>query len=533
MKLRHRWCRIALSLLFILTLTLPVPTRADGGPIIRDDPELWVSLEEGKQIAVVRLGETEDTAQVDLFVSLLDASGESHEIAFFIPLGNVPTAFDVVEKNSRDFEAGQTKVLDNRLADAARRERNYRSEVGGALATGVFLTEGSSVFGPVFFLVFIVGPPQTVEFHTLGGEMPAEMPVEAPTPVATFWTEHSLVELYDVDADTNLEVLAATTGLDPAVQETLRRFEGQQIAVVTMQTQPASAGGGETSGYPSTTGQQGLHLAWTTRLSPGDEGRTYAYPLGTGSAWAHPIELTHIYVVAPPRVDFRVAYPRLGEHRSGYTTYTDHFYGLSFEPLIMQHTDTPGYAVDQAVGDFGRVWRATYVQSNAAEDIVVTRVGGLLPETRAALHSLVVRQQVVRYTWVVGLLAVLSIRVIAWHFVLSRYLGFPYHRLALKRWGHAVGWALIYVGSNIAMWLVVMFIITTLPDVWCLTAICLPPFALPLLCIFSGYRFALIARRRLDIPREKAIKAYALAVIASNVGYGLFALIYLALVGAL
>ncbi len=526
MKLKRVWQGIAAGLFLSLVLTpvLAVPIHADGGPIL-SDPELWAQIEEGTQTATVRLDEDEDTAQVDLFVSLLDASGESHEIIFFLPLGSQPTAFDVREENSFDFEAAQTEELDSYLGDAAEWQQDYQSSVCFALLPGTLLVNGAW-WSWFFWLPSIFGP-----FGMMGAMQ---------APLETFQTEHSLIELYDIDAETDLGALIATTGLDPAVQETLRRLEGQQIAVVTMQTQAAGEAGteGGASGPYGISGQQGLHLAWTTRLVPGDEGATYAYPLGTGSAWAHPIELTRVYVVAPPGVDFHVAYPQLGEDRSGYAA--GGFYGR-LGPRIMQHTDTPGYAVDQAVGDFGRVWRATYVQSNAAEDVIVARVEGLLPETRAVLRRHAVQQWTIRLTWAIGLLAALVIWVAAWRFVMSRRLGFSYRWLNLRLWGHAVGWALVYLVSNAVLltaggllafgvaglfwrsdWI---FAVMTVPTLLLL--------GLTSLGVVSGLLFSLIAKRTKGIPWGKAAGAYALVVLASNVGYGLFALAYLALVGRL
>ena len=110
------WHRILTGLFLLLSWAPPTLTQADGGLIIHDY-ELWSQIEEGKQIAVVRLGE-DDTAQIDLFISLLDTSGESHEITFFIPLGNRPAGFDVIEESSLDFEETQTEELDRHLRTA-------------------------------------------------------------------------------------------------------------------------------------------------------------------------------------------------------------------------------------------------------------------------------------------------------------------------------------------------------------------------------------------------------------------------------
>ena len=51
--------------------------------------------------------------------------------------------------------------------------------------------------------------------------------------------------------------------------------------------------------------------------------------------------------------------------------------------------------------------------------------------------------------------------------------------------------------------------------------------------IVNGFLFALVAKRKWDIPGGKAVDAYGRVVIASNVGYGLFALVHLVLVRAL
>jgi len=89
--------RISRWLLSMIILALPAlmltvntnPISADGGPMV--DPILFAKLKEGQQVAVVRIKDME-TAQVDLFVSILDQTGESHEITYFVPLVTRPLA---------------------------------------------------------------------------------------------------------------------------------------------------------------------------------------------------------------------------------------------------------------------------------------------------------------------------------------------------------------------------------------------------------------------------------------------------------
>src|SRR4030042_1132633 len=82
----------------IVSTTLPV--LADGGPMV--DPLLFARLKEGQQVAVIRLRDAA-TASVDLFVSILDQTGESHEVTYFVPLGINPSELNVYEEDSLVF----------------------------------------------------------------------------------------------------------------------------------------------------------------------------------------------------------------------------------------------------------------------------------------------------------------------------------------------------------------------------------------------------------------------------------------------
>jgi hypothetical protein len=71
----------------IASVIIPAPVSADGGPMV--DPLLFAQLQEGQQVAVIRLQDN-NTASVDLFVSILDKTGESHDVTYFVPLGIGP-----------------------------------------------------------------------------------------------------------------------------------------------------------------------------------------------------------------------------------------------------------------------------------------------------------------------------------------------------------------------------------------------------------------------------------------------------------
>ena len=273
---RKKFCLATVFIIASLLLSFPSPAIADGGPIL-SDPELWAQLEEGQQTAVVTLKD-DNTINVDLFVSLLDSSGQSHEVIFFIPLGIAPTDFSVIEKTSLAFDEELTEELD----EALRKNAQSKRDVCLSLLSATLLTNGGWIL-LLCFPLLLTG---------CAGLAPKE----------TYKTESSRVDIYGLDENTDLEALINTTGLDPSVQETLSRLRGQRIAIVTLQTQPPLPSEDDNSSYQP-TGQPGIHLAWTTALVP-QSASAYSYPLGTGSSWAHPIGLTRIYVVSPQGVDF-------------------------------------------------------------------------------------------------------------------------------------------------------------------------------------------------------------------------------------
>jgi len=426
---RKKLCLATIFIIATLLLSFPSSASADGGPIL-SDPELWAQLEEGQQTAVVTM-KGDNTVDVDLFVSLLDSSGRSHEVVFFVPLGTDPTDFSVREKTSLDFDEELIEELDRAL----RKEAESKANVWLSLLSATLLTNGGWILALCFPLL-------------LSG-------CAGITPEETYETDSSRVDIYGLDEDTDLEALINTTGLDPSVQETLSRLTGQRIAIVTLQTQPPLPSDDDDGSYWP-TGQPGIHLAWSTALIPQSATVAYSYPLGTGSSWAHPIGLTRIYVVAPPGIDFTAQYPRLGTDYSGYSGDSDYsgFTQIPFylfyppKPRIMDHYDTPAYAVDEARGDFGHIWRATYTQSNSAEDVVISlgSSSGFLTTVRQSL----VRLGIVP-TILLGLLIALLLWVVAWRYFMPRILGMEY------RWRDARLWqdSLIYLGINAAVVLAV------------------------------------------------------------------------------
>jgi hypothetical protein len=523
----YNGCGLAIVMTLILGLSLPAPARADGGIIIPDS-QLWAMIGEGQQTAVISLKE-DGTAQVDLFISMADRSGTAHEVTFFIPLGNEARNFEVAEETSLAFDKTLTAGFDNQLKEQARREASYKNTVATSLLVGPLLTNGTWSW-IILFPVLMAGCMQ------------------AAAPIATFKTESSYVAIYKMDENTDVQALIETSGLDASVIDTLKSYQGQQIAVIQLQTQP-QAEGGQSSSVP--TGQPGIHLGWISTLVSHSAEATYTYPLGTGRAWASPIELTRVYVVSPAGMDFSVQYPELGNDLSGIAG------SVSLaQNLYWRIDESPAYAIEQAYGDFGRIWRATYIKSNASQDIVVTRLPGITPQTRAALQHLQSQNTVIAVTWFLSLLAGLLCWVVAWGLIMPRLLKMPYSWRSLHSYTGALKWSLLYPAASLAVaaiigvvLLVFSFLASVLPgnlfnrigDLITSTGagvLVVGIFIfLPLLVTISGmvnaYFFARRQAPRLEVSKRRAFGVYLLVVLVANMFYMMLAAGYIASVGAI
>jgi hypothetical protein len=497
---RQKKLCLATSLIIAsLLVSLPSPAIADGG--IVSDSVLWAQLEEGEQTAVVTL-KGDNTVDVDLFVSLLDSSGDSHEVVFFVPLGTGPSDFNVTEKTSLDFDQELTKELD----DALRKQAEDKGNIWLSLLPATLLTNGGWMLA-VWIPLLRSGYDWVWGLGGGGG---------TPSPE-------------------DLEALINTTGLDPSVQETLSRLAGQRIAVVTLQTQPpSSSDGGDNWHEP--TGQPGIHLAWTVALAPQSGSVAYSYPLGTGSSWAHPIGLTRIYVVASAGMDFTARYPRLGTDYSGYSGFRFGIFGSIYRirPRIMDHYDTPTYAVDEATGGFGRIWRATYTQSNSAEDVVITLgpPGGFLSTVRRSLQGWGIVP-----TILLGLLIALLLWVMAWRYCIPRMLGTEYRWRGSRLWSDS----LTYLGINagVAVFLgfgALAYVIASSIGTAGFVALQIVAAMLISAALFglpSILLFVTRQRRELGVSAGRAIAAYIVVVLVANAAYLALAFGYAALAGAI
>jgi hypothetical protein len=471
----------------LVSIAIPLPARADGGPVVPLD--LWANLKEGHQVAVVTIL-NENTARVDLFISILDKTSQSHEVTFFVPIGTGTSEFYAVEENLLTFDTKTTRNLDGILRQSAD-DKKHAVQV---LFSGALLTNGALLV-PFWAPVLLTGCAAT-----------------EPKADVTLQTESSQISIYGIDENTDLDALIQTTGLPGSVSDTLSKLKGQQIAVVKLQTHPQDGAG---TGPSPTASEPGLHLSWKTTFVPVESRPTYSYPLGTGASWSKPIELTRVYIVAPKGMDFDVKYPALGSEQSGF----DIIEGAR----ISQYYQIPSYAVDGARGDFGRVWRATYTQSNPVEDIVIVakKQSALSKFMAGAEDSALISSFF--FAIIIGLL----VWIFAWTLLMPRFLGQASGQQPRIRWYYS----LIYPCINIVFMvfpgsiLYILFLIgVTIPSLMVLFVI--------LGGAIIGF-FTLFHGGHLGVARGKAILAFILTSLVSSTAYLILAVVFAVIVNVI
>ncbi len=478
--------------LFFITLTaviLPSPANADGGLIVPYD--LWGRLEEGHQIGIITiLGD--DSARTDLFISILDSTDVSHEITFFVPIGNNPETFNAIEQTLYDFDKIHTQPYDNRLREYASRQKDALE----ALFSGALLTNGGiliPLWAPLLLTGCAAANPQ------------AELVIT---------TDSSEISIYGIDDNTDIDALIQTSGLPAEVAETLSGLKGQRVAIVKLQTQPQKVAiEQENSGdWNGPLTEPGLHLSWISPLLDGAEGKTVTYPLGTGAAWSKPIGLTRVYVSARNGLDFSVQYPKLGEEHSGY----ERIHGAR----ILDYADTATYAIDEARDGSGHIWRATYMQSNPTDNVVIT----VKPESAFAGFRRTMMNHAFSNSIIFALVIGIAVWVLAWQYLMPLFLK---KDPAYKK----IPWyeALIYPGVNI----VFMIIPGALLLLFFLMGLTTPALAVQFVLsvgISIGF-FMLVHSKRMGVARGKAFTAFILTSLCSSAAYMALAVGFAFLVG--
>jgi len=222
--------------------------------------------------------------------------------------------------------------------------------------------------------------------------------------------------------------------------------------------------------------------------------------------------------LVPEELDFAVQYPKLGVNRSGFTKKE-----WSYEPRIADSVEVSAYAVDTATDVSlypfrGRlnIWRATYTNSNSAEDILIT-----VNPSSGAKFGTSLRRAGPQLALIVGLIVAAMFWIMAWYFLMSWLLGKDRKTKGLWRL------SLTYIGWNLLLFLpgAVLYFVFSFGA---------QAIALLLLVILFGaasvLTFALRHLNKLGVSTAQGVRAFIIVTLVSNGAYLLFVLGYARLI---
>jgi hypothetical protein len=182
----------------------------------------------------------------------------------------------------------------------------------------------------------------------------------------------------------------------------------------------------------------------------------------------------------------------------------------------------PSYAVDEARGKFGRVWRVTYTQSNPTDDIVITA------KAESAWSKLQgsVAENAFLISFFFAMIVGLAFWFLSWRYLMPRFLGSGNN-------GRRLQWyfALIYPAINMAL----MFFPGSLLYLFFLLGLTVPSLAV-LFVLLAGASigfFQLIHGGRLGVSRGVATRAFVLVSVISSGAYLILSFAFAKLIGIL
>jgi hypothetical protein len=200
--------------------------------------------------------------------------------------------------------------------------------------------------------------------------------------------------------------------------------------------------------------------------------------------------------------------------------------------------DQPAYAIEDTKTETNRIWRATYKQSNAAADIVVTLnksegIGGWAAST-FPLHI------PPGYSVLIGIILALLVWLIAWRYIIPRRI--PVVKYSWKEgrmWGEALIYPAINLGLAIVCFPVAMFlmfiaafILGSIAGIWLPVAIVVIATTAVFLSLPAKYfidHFQAISAQ----SKTRLFVTFLFVVLAANAAYIAVGAIYTAITSAI
>jgi hypothetical protein len=290
----------------LLMALAAISVRADG--MLIAPSETLRHFSEQTQVAVIDI-RSDKTAQVNLFISLMDTSGKSHEVYHFLPLQTLPKKFEVKEETLADAEEQLTEQFYQMYDDAWREQRQVKKDLSSARMYG-------ALCGGLGALAVFGIPDRRPKYFAAGlsqksaGDFGAG--IAAPRPAISVQTTHSRTDVYKALKPEEIGALTKTANLPDKVNQTLRQYAGRPFALLRLQTLPRKAKPPKESDPEGIAGlepQPGLKLTFAQEMKEKNGEYVYDYPLGTGQGWANPIPATRIFVTAAEKLPLAIQFP--------------------------------------------------------------------------------------------------------------------------------------------------------------------------------------------------------------------------------
>ena len=329
-----------LFLLFLLILTIAV--WADG--FTTYGVHAFNSIRETDQVAVIRLEPKRVT--LDMFIAI-DGIPQGETVTYILPFWHKPEGFTLEAMKGEDFRKQHIETYKGQFQSAIRQaNRTAVDELPFH-----YLTGACYAYIPLMPIGVL-----SVLFPTLGKSGYTFSPY-ASTSVAA-----GSASLYKVSDDRDMQALVAQSGLPARYATVLKRYHTHYYAIMKLhglEKLPAKKYG--TS--------QGIHYHFTHQVS----GSTYSYtyPLGTGGAWAKPIDFTEIYATCPFDSYLTPTAPTIGATVSWMEMRNWVYEWMAYRKEQGRASNVSATSTVTPLIRYPNAWHRAYFHCNPTEDITV------------------------------------------------------------------------------------------------------------------------------------------------------------------
>ena len=309
-------------------------------------------IRETDQIAVIRLEPKRVT--LDMFISI-DGIPRNQTVTYILPFWHQPQGFKLEQMTNDDFRKQQITPLSTQFAAEIRLANHTAADT----TTKSYLLGGCLTFPPLLpiaLCTFIF--PTFASHHSL-----------PPKPYDTQQVPFGSAELYHLSTEQSLQALVAKAGLPAKYARVLKHYQTNYYAVMRLhgpEMTPALKAGIDAfvkAGGVFHLGE-GLHFHFT-HLTAG-ETYTYTYPLGTGGAWAQPIDFTEIYTSCPPDYYLTATAPKIGRELTAMEMHAEN--ARSAQKTYHAQAAFSSYLTPMR---YPTAWHRAYLMSNPREDITL------------------------------------------------------------------------------------------------------------------------------------------------------------------